>query len=520
MALLRSIATVGGFTFLSRILGFVRDVMIAAVLGAGPIADAFFVAFRFPNMFRSLAAEGAFSVAFVPMFAGRLAAEGRAVALAFAERALALMVVALLLICTAFMAAMPWAMYMIAPGFAATPAKFELAVELTRITFPYLLFISLVSLLGGVLNSFGRFAPMAAAPMLLNICLIGALFVLVPLTVTPGHALAWGIAVAGIGEFLWLIWACRAAGVALKLPRPRLTPDMRLLLKRMLPAAIGAGVLQVNLLFSSILASLLPDGSVSYLAYADRVNQLPLGVIGAAVGTALLPVLAGQLRAGQHDAAMDSQNRALEFALLLTVPAAAALVVLAEPIITVLFERGAFGATEAAATGIALAAYATGLPAYVMVKVFAPGFFAREDTATPVRVAIWSVAANIAVNLALMPALGHVGLALGTSLAAWLNAAALGWILHRRGLLAFDLRLKQRVPRLLLATAAMTAALVPAAQALSGWLHGAGLHRVLALAALVALGLLVFGFAAQIIGAARLGELRRMLRRTPPQQPA
>lgn len=518
MALLRSIATVGGYTFLSRILGFVRDVMIAAVLGAGPIADAFFVAFRFPNMFRSLAAEGAFSVAFVPMFASRLAGEGRAAALAFAERTLALLVVALVVLTVFFLMIMPWAMYAIAPGFAANPAKFELAIQLTRITFPYLLFIALVSLLGGVLNSFGRFAPMAAAPMLLNICLIGALFVLVPLTTSPGHALAWGVAVAGIGEFLWLIWACRSAGIELKLPRPRLTADMRVLLGRMAPAAVGAGVVQFNLLVSSILASLLADGAISYLAYADRVNQLPLGVIGAAVGTALLPLLASQLRAGQTEAAMDSQNRALEFALLLTVPAAAALVVLAHPIITVLFQRGAFGAHEAQATSTALAAYAAGLPAYVMVKVFAPGFFAREDTATPVRIAVWSVLANVAINLALMPVLGHVGLALGTALAAWLNAIMLGWILHRRGLFVLDDRLKQRLPRLALATIAMTAALVPAAHALAPWLHGTGLQRVTGLVALVVLGLLVFGFAAQIMGAARLAELRAMLRR--PQRPA
>ncbi|MBM3597982.1 MAG: murein biosynthesis integral membrane protein MurJ [Alphaproteobacteria bacterium] len=514
MALLRSVATVGGFTFGSRVLGFVRDVLVAMVLGAGPVADAFFIAFRFPNMFRSLAAEGAFSVAFVPMFANRLAGEGRAAAIAFAERALALMVLVLAGFTIIFMAAMPWLMYAIAPGFAVTPSKFDLAIQLTRITFPYLLFISLVSLLGGVLNSLGRFAPMAAAPMLLNVCLIGALFVLAPLTVTPGHALSWGVAVAGIGEFLWLIWACRAAGVELRLPRPRLSPDMKLLLKRMLPAAVGAGVIQLNLLFSSILASLLPDGAVSYLAYADRVNQLPLGVIGAAIGTALLPLLATQLRTGADAAAMASQNRALEFALLMTVPAAAALVALADPIIVVLFERGAFGPKEAAATGIALAAYATGLPAYVMVKVFAPGFFAREDTATPVRIAIWSVIANVLLNLALMPLLGHVGLALGTSMAAWLNAGLLAWVLHRRGLLVFDARLRQRVPRLLVATAAMLAAIVPSGHGLAGYLAGSTVHRIAALAALILLGLLVFAFVAQLVGAARLAELGRMLKRS------
>ncbi|MBM3570820.1 MAG: murein biosynthesis integral membrane protein MurJ [Alphaproteobacteria bacterium] len=515
MALLRSIATVGGLTLGSRVLGFVRDVLIAMMLGAGPVADAFFIAFRFPNMFRSLAAEGAFTVAFVPMFANRLVGQGRTQAMLFAEQALSLMVLALVVLSVACMAAMPWVMYVIAPGFVASPAKFDLAVQLTRITFPYLLFISLVSLLGGVLNSLGRFAPMAAAPMLLNVCLIGAIFVLAPLTLTPAHALSWGVAIAGVGEFLWLIWACRAAGVELRLVCPSLSPSMKMLLKRMLPAAVGAGVVQLNLLISSILASLLPDGAVSYLAYADRVNQLPLGVIGAAVGAALLPVLTAQLRAKAPDAAMDSQNRALEFALLLTVPAAVALMILAHPIIVVLFERGAFGPAEAAATAVALAAYATGLPAYVMVKVFAPGFFAREDTGTPVRVAIWSVAANVIANLALMPWLGHVGLALGTALAAWLNAAMLAWILLRRGLLVFDGQIKSRLPRLVVATVAMAAALVPSAQALGPWLAGTAVQRVAGLVALVLLGLLVFGFVAQLVGAARLGELRRMMRRPP-----
>ncbi len=262
MALLRSIATVGGYTMMSRIFGFVRDILIAAMLGAGPIADAFFVAFKLPNFFRRLFAEGAFNAAFVPLFTGRLATDGRAAAQSFAAQVIAVMVTALLVFVTVFQIAMPVLMYGLAPGFAAEPAKFALAVDLTRITFPYLLFISLVSLLGGVLNSLGRFAAAAATPILLNLILIGSLLGAAPYLPTPGHALAWGVAVAGIVQFLWLIIACRRAGMSFRLPRPRLTPQVRRLLRLMLPGAVGAGVVQINLVIDIVIASLLPTGAI------------------------------------------------------------------------------------------------------------------------------------------------------------------------------------------------------------------------------------------------------------------
>ncbi|MEX2455024.1 MAG: murein biosynthesis integral membrane protein MurJ [Rhodospirillaceae bacterium] len=514
MALLRSIATVGSYTMISRLLGFVRDILIAATLGAGPVADAFFVAFKLPNFFRRLFAEGAFNAAFVPQFARQMAEGGLDGARRFAEEVLSVFVVTLLLFVTALQVAMPWVMTAFAPGFVDDPARFDLAVALAQITFPYLLFVSLVSQLGGVLNALSRFAAAAATPILLNLCLIAALLGLSPFVETPGHALAWGVAAAGAVQFVWLMVACHRAAFVLRLPRPRLTPRVRRLLRLMLPGAIGAGVVQINLLIDVVIASLLPGGSVSFLYYADRVNQLPLGVIGVAVGTALLPLLSRQVRAGDDAAAQGSTNRAMEFALLLTVPGAAALLVIAGPIVAVLFERGAFGAAETAATAGALGAYALGLPAYVLIKVLGPGFFAREDTATPVKIAALCVAINLALNLALMGPLLHVGIALATAISAWVNAALLLLLLVRRGHFRPDARLLRAPPRILLASAAMAGALWIADRALGGFAAADPLQNALALAVLIGIGLAAFAAFAMMFGAARTGDIKRMLDRS------
>lgn len=512
MALLRSIATIGGLTSVSRVLGFVRDILIASALGAGPVADAFFVAFKFPNLFRRLFAEGAFTAAFVPIFAGVLETEGKEPARAFAEQALSVLTVALLLFVTAMQIVMPWAMYGMAPGFAALPEKFDLAVQFARITFPYLLFISMVSLMAGVLNSFGRFAAAAATPILLNLCLIFAVIGLAPLTATPGHALSWGVAGAGVVQFLWLLVACRREGIRLRLPWPRLTPRVRLLMRRALPVAIGAGVYQINLVIDTVIASLLPSGSISYLFYADRVNQLPLGIVGVAIGTALLPLLSRQVRAGNAGAALHSQNRALEFAFLLTLPAAAALVVIAGPVISVLFERGEFGADDAGATAAALAAYATGLPAYVLAKTLTPGYYARQDTVTPVKIAALTTAVNLVLNLILMGPFLYVGIAIATSVSSWLNVGLLAWVLRRRGFLAIDARLRRRLPRMVLASVAMAAILAVLHWGLAGWLTAGVAQGIAALAALVLTGLVAFAVLAQLTGAAGLADLRALMR--------
>ncbi len=513
MVLLRSIVTIGGLTMVSRVLGFIRDMLIAAVLGAGPIADAFFVAFRLPNLFRALFAEGAFSAAFVPLFAKAVESEGDDKARAFAEQTFSVLLSALLAFLIAFEIAMPLAIYLIAPGFGNSPDQVDLAVQFARINFPYLLFISLVSLLAGVLNSLGRFAAAAATPVLLNIAMIAAALLLTPFTPTPGHALSWGVAAAGVLQFAWLYYFCGRAGLWLRLPRPRITPQVRVLVRRALPVALGAGIYQVNLTINTALASWLPAGSVSYLFYADRVNQLPLGVVGIAVSTALLPLLSRHLRAGHGAAAMHSQNRALEFTLLLTLPAATALVVLAHPIMSVLFQRGAFGPAEAAATAMALAAYASGLPAYVLIKALAPGFFAREDTRTPVKVAGVCAVINVGLNLILMWPLSYIGIAISTSIASWINAIALGVILRHRGHLRIDERLRSRLPRVIAATAAMGAVCaVLHLIVLGAWFAGDHVHRIGALAIIVGAGLTTYAIAAELTGAARLRDLRGFIK--------
>ena len=513
MSLIRSIATIGGFTMLSRITGLMREMMIAQYMGAGMVADAFFVAFRFPNLFRSLFAEGAFNAAFIPLFAGKHSTEGEAAARSFAEQSLAVLALTLTLFVAVVELAMPWAMLGLAPGFGDVPGKMALATDLSRICFPYLMFISLTSLQAGVLNSVGRFAAAAGTPVLLNITAMAGLWALAPFTETPAHALAWGTFASGIVQFSWLVYSCRAAGIALRPVRPRLTPEVRLLARRIVPGAVGAGVYQLNLVINTMIASTVADGAVSYLNYADRVNQLPLGVVGIAIGTALLPVLSRQIKSGQGEAAIESQNRAMEFGLLLTLPAAAALIAIAEPIIRVLFQRGSFGPAETTATAAALMAFAIGLPAYVLVKVLTPAFFAREDTATPVKVAGATMALNVALNLALMHPLAHVGMALSTALASWFNVAVLAFILHRRGYFAMDARLQARAPRIVLAALAMGGALAGAHHVLSPRVSGS-LGALLEVTALVIAGMAVYVGVAHMMGAANLSEVRKMLRRS------
>ncbi|HWB48813.1 MAG TPA: murein biosynthesis integral membrane protein MurJ [Stellaceae bacterium] len=515
MALFRSVATVGSLTMVSRLFGFVRDILTAAILGAGPVADAFFVAQRLPNLFRSLFAEGAFSAAFVPLANKALVDGGRPALKQFAEEAFALLFAALLGFVILGEFFMPGVMSVIAPGFADEPGKFQLVVDLTRITFPYLLFISLTALQGGLLNTLDRFAAAAATPVLLNLFLIAALLLMAGLHWTDGTVLAVALTLSGIAQFAWLMLSCRRGGIGLRLRLPHVTPAVRQTLRVMGPGVLGAGVTQLNLLVSTALASTLPGGSVSYLYYADRLNQLPLGVVGIAVATAILPPLSRQLRGGDEAGAVATQNRGLELALLLTLPAATALAVLARPILAVLFERGAFGPAEAAATASALIAYAAGLPAFVLVKVLAPAFFARHDTKTPVKVAMVSLATNLLLTLVLMRFLAHVGVAIALSAAGWLQAALLTAILARRGHFRIDARCRANLPRIALATLGMGAALTALRAALAPALAGATTLRLGALAALVAAGLVVFLALSVALGVVSWRELRGQFGRLP-----
>src|SRR6516162_5118787 len=481
--MLRGVLTVGSWTMVSRVLGFARDMLIAAMVGAGPIADAFFVALKLPNLFRRLFGEGAFNAAFVPAFSGLLAAEGRPSAHRFAEETFAVMAFWLGVLTIAGEAFMPQMMAVLAPGFAAIPEKFALAVELSRITFPYLLLICLAALVSGVLNGLDRFTAASASYVLFNVVSIACMLWLTPYVPTAGHALAWGVTASGVVQLGLLMWAMRRAGMGLSLPRPRLTPQIRVLLRRMLPGLVGAGVTQLNLAVDVIIASLLPAGTVSVLYYADRVQQLPLGVIGTAVGTALLPLLSRQVRAGEAEASRATLNRAIEYALFLTLPAAVALIVSAWPVMWSLFGRGAFDAESARLSSQSLAAYALGLPAFVLVKVLAPGFFARGDTATPVKIGVTAVVLNLAMNVAFMVPLQHIGPALATSLAAIFNVGWLGLVLARQGHLRPDPQLRRRTARMAAAAAAMGVVLWLTQQVL----FGVPLHGMARLAALAVL---------------------------------
>jgi putative peptidoglycan lipid II flippase len=511
--MLRGIITVGGWTMGSRLLGFARDILIAALAGTGGVADAFFVANKLPNMFRRLFGEGAFNAAFVPEFTGLLATQGHDAAKSFAQQAISVLAFWLLGLTVLGEIFMPAIMHVLAPGFTEQPDKFQLAVDLARITFPYLILICLAALLSGVLNGLDRFAAAAAAPMLYNVCSIAAMLLLTRYVPTIGHALAWGVSTAGVAQLALLVWATRRAGMPLTLPRPRLTPAMRILLRRMAPGLIGASAMQLNQVVDVIVGSLLPPGAISLLYYADRVNQLPLGTIGAAVGTALLPLLSRQVRGPDPKAAIATLNRALEYALVLTVPAALALIVSGYPILAVLFERGAFTLNSALLSSQSLAAYALGLPFFVLVKVLAPAFFARGNTSTPVRIGMVTLVLNFALNIALMIPLQHVGPALATSLAAVFNVTMLAAMLRRRGFLIADARLLHRLPRIGLAAVAMAVTLwLLQTHAFNPATMAPGL-RWGGLAALIGAGLLAYGAAGVAFGAFDAKELAGRFRR-------
>ena len=514
--MLRGILTVGGWTLASRVLGFARDMMVAASLGAGPMADAFFVALKLPNLFRRLFGEGAFNAAFVPAFASTLAGEGHAAARLLAERLSGLLALWLTGLAALGWLLMPQLLAVLAPGFGDDPLRWDMALEMTRITFPYLVLICLTALVSGVLNGLDRFAAAAAAPVLFNVFSMAALLGLTPFVATPGHALAWGVTASGVAQLALVWWAARRAGMTLVPRLPRFSPGEKAVLSRMVPGVLGAGVTQLNLALDVIISSLLPAGAVSYLYYADRVAQLPLGVVGAAVGTAMLPLLARQFQAGQPLSAHRTLNRAIEFSLALALPAAVAQWVAADAIVQALFLRGAFGMEAAVATSQALAAYSFGLPAFVLVKSFAPGFFARGDTATPVRIGLVVVALNLALNLLLTQVLAHVGIALATGISAWVNTVALAVLLARRGAWYPDRRLRRALPRLLLATATLGATVWGLLLLLFGDRAGAAAApgwRVLRLLLLVAGGMVSYAAAAQLLGALDLRELAALRRR-------
>ena len=519
MNLTRALGSVGGLTLASRVLGLVRDTLFARFIGASFASDAFLIAFRLPNMFRALFAEGAFSAAFIPMFNHKVAAKdggGLKDGVSFAEDALSVLL-PVLIVMTIVMEIAAWPVtWLLSGGFNdASADQFAFAVELSRITFPYLLFISLVSLLGGILNSLHRFWVNAAAPILLNLTLIAALLLFhshEPLFTARNQAIA--VTVSGALQLLWLVYACRKAGIVLRLKLPRLNPDVKKLLSLIWPAAAGAGAVQINLVVSTALAAtLLPEGSVSYIYYADRLNQLPLGLIGIGLGTVLLPTISRHLGRGEEAEAMATQNRGMELALFLTLPATVALIVCGVPIIAALFQHGRFTAVDSLLTAQALAAFSIGLPSYILVKVLTPGYYARSDTKTPVRYATVSMVVNLVLNLAFIKPLGHMGPPLATAIASTVNVVLLYRTLAKRGQFVADAQLRRRTPRLVVAALLMGGVMWFLDVVFEPYVVGTSVERWSALVVLVGAGGLVYAAATVVTGAVRVAELKRLLRR-------
>ena len=518
MSLFRNFLNVGAWTVGSRVLGFVRDALVAAVLGTGPAADAYVAAFRFPNLFRRLFAEGAFNTAFIPLFAKALEQQGPDPARLWAARIMSWLVLVVGIVTVAVEIAMPWVLLPFVPGFADHPAKYELTVLLTRICFPYLMCMSLMAAYAAILNALGRFTAGAFAPVLLNVVMI---VFMAPLVVGPPKSAVevavWvsvGTLGGGLAQLAFVYFAIRRAGFVPRLHWPRLDGEVKRFWVRAVPAVLAGGITQINIFVGTIIAS-AADSAMAYLYYADRLYQLPLGIIGIAIGTVLLPELSRHLSGGRFAEAEASQNQALLISMLLSVPAAAALIALAEPIVRVLFERGEFTSASTLATAQALIWFSAGLPAYVLIRVLQPGFFAREDTVTPTIFAGVSAAVNIVVSLLLFPTLQHVGIAIATSLAAWANAVLLGvWLWRRRHfrLPGADWR---RHGLILMLSAAMATVLYLAALPLApAFAADAPLPvQLVALGGLVALGLVLYFAGVHVLGVQRLGQLLSRFRR-------
>lgn len=500
-------------TILSRVLGFIRDAMIAGSLGAGPVADAFVVAFRLPNLFRRLFAEGVLNSAFVPLYTRVLAEEGEEGAARFAGDIASGLIGTLIVSVGIAVLAAPWLVDILAFGFVADPQKYALTVVLTRICLPYLAAMSIIGLLGGILAAHRRYLAQALAPVVLNLVLIAALGLIYGLglmrSAEAGYVLSIAVTLAGFAQVVMVAFALWRAGLGLRLRLPALTTSIRRLMVNAVPAFIGGGVTQVNIVIGTAIAS-VRAGTVSNLYYADRVYQLPLGVIGIAIGTVLLPELLHRIRIDREDLAIDTQNRSLEMALALTLPAAVGLAVAAHPIVEVLFERGAFGPRDTDLTALALGGFALGLPAFVAIKVLTAAFFARHDLKTPMWAGLVAVVVNLALSVALFGPFGGAGIALATSAAGWINAALLWTILLRRGHWRIDGPFEHRLPRLAAASLTMGVIVWILREVLDRWLgaENAILVKVGALAGLIGFGVAFFVALATLIGGIDLTTIR------------
>jgi putative peptidoglycan lipid II flippase len=513
MNLHKATGTIGGLTMVSRIAGFAREMMMSRILGAGVYTDAFYVAFRLPNTFRRLFGEGAFSAGFVPLFSQRLQSGGEGEAKRFSEEILAVFLPTLILFTVIFMFGMKLFILAIT-GWHGDQLAF--GTLLTQITFPYLLLISLVSLFSGILNSIARFTAAAFAPALLNFAMLCALIMFRQGGAVTAIAVASAVTIGGVLQLILLIAACKRAGIVLKLRKPALTPGVRQFIRVVLPATLGAGVYQVSVFIDTFFLTRIGTGAVSWFNYADRLNQLPLGVIGSAIGTAILPQVSRHVDIGEHGKAAKVQGQAAELAMLLCLPAALALAVTALPLVRAIFEAGRFTERDAEFTALTLSIIALGLPAYVLVKVLTPGFYARRDTATPVKTAVAVLVVNVILNFALIPPFGIGGLAAAVVISSWLNCTILYVILHRRGHFKIERWLASRLFRQLVAAAAMVVALYLIRSAFLGWFVGSLLNRLTGVIAVVAGGMAVYFPLVWMLGGTDREELKALLKRRRP----
>lgn len=518
--MLNKILTVGGYTLLSRLTGFLRDIMLAAILGAGPAADAFFVAFRLPNHFRAIFAEGAFNAAFIPAYARVRTQGGPEAAKAFSDRIFTLLVETQVVLLAVALLFTPQVIELLAPGFSREPGQFALAVSLTRITFPYLLLITLVTLWGGMLNALHRFAAAAAAPILLNLAMMAALALAVYFP-GPGYAAAWGVLISGVLQVLLVGGDVVRSGVATWFRALRFDEDVRRFFKALLPATVGSAGTQLALFADTIIASFLSAGAISALYYADRIDQLPIGVIGIAVGTVLLPEMTRRLSSGDDAGAHAAQNRAIEFALLLGIPCVVAFLIMPDVIMRGLFMRGRFNAGDAHEAAATLMAYTIGLVPFVLIRSAVAPFLARGDTATPVKAALTGTAVNIVLKVVLMGPLAQVGLALATSIGAWINFLLVLWLAGRAGFIAADRDLKASLGRFVVAGIAMAILLAVAVPLVTNLLSSLSRFRNESeLLVLTVVGGAVYGALVLVLFGRRWAALLRRESATAPRQTA
>lgn len=521
MSLFKSVATFGGFTLVSRLTGFLRDMVLASFLGAGMVSDAFLAAFKIPNLFRSLFAEGAFTTAFVPMLSGKLVSEDKAKAIEFASRAISVLTFFVTIFIIIVEIFMPFVVALLAPGFINDPGKLELTTTLSRITFPFLLFVSIVSFQSGVLNSLGKFAAPAAAPVILNLMMAASVFIFTPLGIAPATGISISVTLSGIFEVLCLRWFLNRQDVYIS-PRYNIRtllkdPEIRTLFKRIAPGILGAGIYQINMAVDLVLVSLVGNGAISWLYYANRLQQLPLGVVGAAISVALLPILSAHLKSEKIDEAKTTQDKAIEYGAILSIPAAAALIVLATPMVNILFQHGKFTAFDTAQTASAVIAYSIGLPFYVLVKAMSPNFFARGDTKTPVKYSSVVFIANIIFILILMKPFGHVGVAYATTLAAFVSFYQYCRGLKKRGYWQFSRGLLIKILNIVLCSAGMSLIIILgqkiADHYLQNWILNSYAIKIPVFAALCFLGVASFAIMAKLTGILDINEIMRILLR-------